>query len=84
VTLGVRRADVQDYEVLTAFALAAPGRVVARQRTLIYLEPRDDLYFRARRRAVAVLDYDLVFTRVKAPEGATVCVETPKDVIQCI
>jgi hypothetical protein len=84
VNLGVRRADVQDYEVLTALARVGETKLIGRQRTLLYLEPRDELYFSARGRAVAVLDYELQYTRVAAPEGATACVETPKDVIQCI
>lgn len=69
---------------MTAFALLSPTRIAARQRTLLYLEPRDDLYFSARGRAVAAYDYELRFVRVPAPEGATACVETPKDVVQCI
>ncbi|KAI8464780.1 MAG: hypothetical protein J3K34DRAFT_439122 [Monoraphidium minutum] len=84
VTLGVRSAEVQDYEVATVFALVSPSRIVARQRTLLYLEPRDDLYFQARGRAVAAYDYELSYRRVAAPSGATACVETPKDVVQCI
>ncbi|GBG00009.1 hypothetical protein Rsub_12787 [Raphidocelis subcapitata] len=83
VTLGVRQADVQDYEIVTAFALTAPGRVSARQRTLLYLEPRDELFFSARGRAVAVYEYDLEFERVPV-EGAIACVDTPKSVTQCI
>lgn len=69
---------------MTAFALLSPTRIAARQRTLLYLEPRDQLYFEARGRSVASYSYDLTFTRVAAPEGATACVETPKDVVQCI
>ena len=69
---------------MTAFALAGPGAVVARQRTLAYLEPRDALYFRAAGRAVAAFDYELALARAPAPRGATACVETPKDVVQCI
>ena len=84
VTLGVRRADVQDYETVTAYALLGAGRVAARQRTLIYLEPRDELFFAAGGRAVAVYDYVQEWVRVAAPEGATACVETPKRVVQCI
>jgi hypothetical protein len=57
--------------------------VSARQRTLLYLEPRDQLYFSARGRAVAAYDYELQLERV-AVEGATACVETPKQVTQCI
>jgi hypothetical protein len=55
-----------------------------RQRTLLYLEPRDALFFEARGRAVGVYDYTQEWVRVAAPEGATACVETPKDVVQCI
>lgn len=70
-------------QVVTAYVLTAPGRVSARQRTLLYLEPRDQLYFSARGRAVAAYDYELQLERV-AVEGATACVETPKQVTQCI
>lgn len=70
--------------MVTSFALLRPGLVGVRQRTLLYLEPRDDLYFSARGRAVAVYDYEQVYTRVAAPEGAVACVETPKQIVQCI
>jgi hypothetical protein len=80
---GPRRARRRP-QVITAFALVAPGRLSVRQRTLLYLEPRDTLYFSARGRAVAVYDYSQAWARVAAPQGATACVETPKDVVQCI
>ena len=60
------------------------GRVVAHQRTAIYLEPKDVQYFEARGRAVGIYDNTLTMQRVPAPEGANVCVETFKGVTQCI
>lgn len=69
---------------MTAYTQSADAVVSARQRTAVYLEPRDNLYFNASGRAVAVYDYDLQMRRVAAPRGATACVQTPKDVVQCI
>lgn len=77
-----------DYEVLNSYTLQPDGTIACRQRTAIYLDPRQPAYFSARGRAVAVYDYDLTLTRVTppgdAPPGAVACVMTPKDVIQCV
>jgi hypothetical protein len=43
VAIGVRQVDLRDYEVVNAYARQPDGSVTVRQRTLIYLEPRDDL-----------------------------------------
>jgi hypothetical protein len=53
----------------------------------VYLQPQDNLYFEAGGRPVAVYDYDLVLERVAVDDGAggrATCVETPKDVVQCV
>lgn len=88
VKLGVRAADVRDYEVITAYTLEQQGRVVAAQRVAVYLQPQDAAFFQAAGRAVAVYDYALTLTRVPAgadaPLGAAACVATPKDVVQCV
>jgi hypothetical protein len=65
----------------------APGRIRAVQRTAVYLEPRDALYFEARGHPVAMYDYELELTRVEVADNLgrpVVCVETPKSVVQCV
>jgi len=88
VLLGVRQADVRDYEVINVYTLQGDGRVTGAQRTCIYLEPRDQLYFNARGRAVAVYDYSLRLERRPPPEdspaGAVACAPTPKGFVQCL
>jgi hypothetical protein len=87
VVLGVRQVDVQDYEIMHRYELLAPGRIRAVQRTAVYLEPRDALYFKAGGHPVAVYDYELELVRTEVADtlGRPVaCVETPKDVVQCI
>ncbi|KAJ9532740.1 hypothetical protein QJQ45_010830 [Haematococcus lacustris] len=46
VDLGVRAVDVVDYETMTGYRLLAPGKVAARQRTAVYLDPRHPLFFK--------------------------------------
>jgi len=89
VALGVRAVDVNDYEVVTVYAQTAAGRVEGVQRSVVYLEPRDQLYFEAGGRGVAVYDYQFVMERVPPPAdaaelGAVACVLTPKNVTQCV
>lgn len=84
----MRQVDVSDYEVMTEFVLQSDGAVTARQRTALYLEPRDALYFEARGAAAVVYDFELELEReappADAPRGAVACVLTPKGVSQCI
>jgi len=88
VLVGVRSVEVQDYEVINLYELLDKDVVRVRNRTAIYLEPRDELYFTAAGRAVAVYDYDIIMRRrpapLDAPQGATACVTTPKAVTQCV
>lgn len=87
VSLGVRAAQVRDFEVITAYSFEQEGRVQATQRVAVYLQPQDAAYFQAAGRAVSVYDYALTLTRMGpegAPQGAAACVATPKDVIQCV
>ncbi len=84
----MRAVDVADYEVMNAYTLTAPGKVSVQQRVAVYLDPMKPLYFEAARKATALYDWRLEMHRVAAPadapQGAVACVETPKDVIQCI
>lgn len=88
VLLGVRQADVSDYEVMNEYTLEEVGTVRGRQRSALYLHPQQVQYFEAARRAAAVYDYEFVMHRVAAPEdappGAVACVDTPKEVAQCV
>ena len=93
VLVAVRDVQVSDYEVINEFRKVGAGKIVGRQRSLLYLQPQDALYFEAfggnfGNKAVAVYDYEFTMTRVAvpgdAPRGAVACVETPKDVIQCL
>mmetsp|Transcript_7017 Transcript_7017/g.11933 ORF Transcript_7017/g.11933 Transcript_7017/m.11933 type:complete len:421 (+) Transcript_7017:308-1570(+) len=87
VSTGGQSVAVQDYEVLTSFTQVQPGVVTARQRTVMYLQPNDPLFFQAFGRATAVSDYQLSLTRAPAPEdalGAIACAHTPKGYIQCL
>ncbi|GFH19237.1 uncharacterized protein HaLaN_16152 [Haematococcus lacustris] len=89
VNLGVRAVDVVDYETMTGYRLLAPGKVAARQRTAVYLDPRHPLFFKAAGRAIMVIDADLELVREEPPAdasqlGAVACVLTPKDVVQCL
>lgn len=86
--MAVRAVDVSDYEVLTSFTLQGDGSITATQRTAVFLDPRQPLYFEALGRAVAIYDAQLSMRRVgppaDAPEGAVACVDTPKGVAQCV
>lgn len=77
-----------DYEVMNRYSLMEDGFVRAQQRTAVYLEPRDQLYFQAGGQAVAVYDYELEMRRVAAPAdagpGVKGCVQTPKGFTQCL
>lgn len=88
VFVAVRDVKVSDYEVLNEFRKVGPGKVVGRQRSILYLNPQDELFFQAGNRGVAVYDYDFEMERVPspadAPPGAVACVTTPKDVAQCV
>jgi hypothetical protein len=84
VLLGVRQADVLDFEVITSYSLLSPRRVQGKESVALFLDPRHPLYFNAGGRAVGVLDYEFEMERVAAPAGANACVLTPKDVVQCI
>lgn len=79
---------MSDYEVINSYQRAARNEVRVRQRTAVYLDPRQPLYFQAAGRAVAVLDTDIVLSRQPAPPdappGAEACVLTSKGVNQCI
>jgi hypothetical protein len=88
VMLGVRQADVTDYELLREYRLEREGVVTGRQRSALYLQPQEDKYFEALGRAVAVYDYTFRMTRLPPPEdappGARACVVTSKGVAQCL
>ncbi len=88
VFLGVRSVDVSDYEILNSYQYLKPGLVAARQRSALYLQPNDQLYFQAAGRAVAIYDYEINMKRVPLPEdaprGAQACVQTPKQFAQCL
>ena len=68
VYVATRTVDVTDYEVLWSFRLETDGQVAVRQRTLYFLEPRDELYFEANGKAVAVYDEHLTMTRAVRTE----------------
>lgn len=88
VLLGVRQAEVKDYEVMHSYSLARDGSVQGRQRSCLYLQPQETRYFESGGRSVAVYDYSFRMTRVPppgdAPLGAAACVQTPKQVWQCV
>lgn len=71
-----------------SYRQVGPGRVEGRQRSCLYLQPQEPLFFQAGGRAVAVYDYTFTMTRVPpeadAPAGAEACVQTPKQVFQCV
>eukprot|EP00873_Tetraselmis_striata_P009903 jgi/Tetstr1/430167/TSEL_019999.t1 len=71
VFVGVQRVEVNDYEICMGFHLLQDGRVAARQRNLVYLQPQDAAYFDVGGRAVGYYDYDLSLTRTALPEGTT-------------
>ena len=87
VSLGVRSVDVTDYEVITDYVQESDGAVRARQVTAVYLDPRHPRYFEAGGRAVAIYRYSLGLSRTLTPvyDGTSAaCVQTPKDVVQCV
>lgn len=87
VTIGERSVDVTDYEVITDYVRSTDGNVQARQVTAVYLDARHPRYFEARGRAVAVYRYSLSLSRQLTPVYSgteAVCVQTPKDVVQCV
>jgi hypothetical protein len=92
VTLGgVGRETVNDYQIVCRFEQDQQdaNRVLLRQKVAVYLSPYDPLYFSAVNQAVGIYSYDIQLQRVitASPEagGAPLtCVETPKDVVQCI
>jgi len=84
-----RSADVADYQIVSRFEQLAPGRVALRQRVGVYLTPQAERYFEALNTAVALYDYELTMERMTqlAEDGsgaALTCVQTPKDVVQCV
>ena len=88
VLVGVRQVEVTDYEVLHSYNLVRQGLVEGRQRSALYLQPQQPLYFEAGGRAVAVYDYSFTMRLVPppadAPGGAVACVPTPKSFVQCL
>lgn len=88
VLVAVRDVQVTDYEVVNEYRSVGEGKVVGRQRSLLYLHPQEPLYFRAQFHPVALFDYEFEMQRLPAPGdaplGAVACVLTPKDVNQCV
>ena len=84
----MRQVEVKDYEIMHSYRQVAPGVVEGLQRSCLYLQPQEQLYFEAGGRAVAVYDYAFSMRReppeADAPFGAVACVPTPKQVVQCI
>ena len=100
VLVAVRDVQVLDYEILNEYTRKSSGGgrrnssdgtdlIKGRQRSMLYLQPQDELYFQSGGKPVVVYDYEFEMKRVKAPEdaqemGAVACVLTPKQVVQCI
>lgn len=63
VLVGARRVEVTDFEILQNLVLHHDGSVHGRQRTVVYLQPQDALYFEVYNRGVAVYDYALTFKK---------------------
>lgn len=88
VLLGVRQAEVKDYEIMHSWRRVKSDLVEGRQRSCLYLQPQEPGFFKAGGRAVAVYDYSFTMKRNAAPDdaprGAVACVPTPKDVVQCV
>ena len=86
VNLGVRSVETQDFEVITAYTRHSPTVITGRLRLAAYLTPQDADYFVAFGRPVEVDDWSFTMVRRETPGVAAgvVCVETPKDVIQCV
>jgi len=85
VRIAPRTVETTDYEIVTRYTLVSPGRVLAQQRTILYLQPQDALYFEALGRATAIYDYECEYTRAELEgEPGVACVETPKGATQCV
>jgi len=63
VVIGARRVDVTDYELISKYEHRTDGSVEVRQRSVVYLQPQDNLYFDANNRSVAVYDYKIDLAR---------------------
>lgn len=87
-SLTSRGVDVADYQIVSRFERLSPSRVALRQRVGVYLTPQAERYFDALNTAVALYDYELVMDREESVAteggGTLVCVQTPKDVVQCL
>jgi hypothetical protein len=88
VFITVNNVQVSDYEVLNEFKLVKDGYITGRQRSFLYLQPQDPLFFKSSGKAVCVYDYGFTMAREPVgeddPSGAEACVDTPKQVTQCI
>ena len=88
VFITVNNVQVSDYDVLNEFKLVKDGYITGRQRSLLYLQPQDPLFFKSSGKAVCVYDYGFTMAREPVrgddPSGAEACVDTPKQVTQCI
>lgn len=88
VLVAVRDVQVTDYEIVNEYRRVSDGKIAGRQRSLLYLQPQDALFFQAGGRPVAAYDYEFTMERVlvpaDAPRGAVACVLTPKNVNQCV
>jgi hypothetical protein len=95
VTIAGRDVVVSDLETITEFQQSVPGHVVATNRLAVYLTPNPNsreglLWQQTGGKAVAFYDYELDMKREKEEftlsDGTVqskVCVQTPKDVVQC-
>lgn len=61
-----------DEEVMTSLRRKPDGSIVGRLRLVGYLNPKDDLYFDAANRAVAIADYSMKFTAIVGMDGGPV------------
>lgn len=88
VSIGVAREAVSDYQILCRFERKGPDDVLLTQRVAVYLTPQDPAYFDVANAAVGVYTYTINMRRNTAdsPDGGPrlACVETPKEVVQCI
>eukprot|EP00242_Pyramimonas_sp_CCMP2087_P003111 CAMPEP_0198231456 /NCGR_PEP_ID=MMETSP1445-20131203/115211_1 /TAXON_ID=36898 /ORGANISM="Pyramimonas sp., Strain CCMP2087" /LENGTH=374 /DNA_ID=CAMNT_0043912071 /DNA_START=94 /DNA_END=1218 /DNA_ORIENTATION=- len=70
VGVGVRRVDMTDYELLTKYVRRPDGSIHASQRSVVYLQPQDDLFFDVYNRGVAVYEYEIdLAKRVLDPQA---------------
>lgn len=88
VFISVNNVQVSDYEVVNEYMLIKDGSITGRQRSFLYLQPQDPLFFKSNGKAVCVYDYGFTMEREPAgggdPVGAQACVTTPKQVTQCL